>query len=227
MVECQSSGPVPGLPELVRSRPRTRELPELVRSRNSCRTLSAHTSSNIIPDRNVILVRFARISGSGDRNRKFLPEITTKVTTDGYFRLVTTLIGMCITDAWKGYTYHLGVNHQHKNMKILDFANMLSRDMMDNDFSKIPESERAMCIDVRSTASSETNEEAASRMIKTISTLDKATVASALTDLSASPTAYASPPSNVNDLRSVLGKHKLSVTNNYVKCSYTNRVTGN
>ena len=29
-------------------------------------------------------------------------------TEDGYFRIITTIFGICITDAWKAYRYHLG-----------------------------------------------------------------------------------------------------------------------
>ena len=54
------------------------------------------------------------------------------VTEDGYFRLITTLFGIVITDCWKGYSYHLPTNHRHKGLEIKEFARLLTRDLLEN-----------------------------------------------------------------------------------------------
>jgi len=38
------------------------------------------------------------------------------VTKDGFFRIVTTLFGVTVVDAWKGYVWHCGPNHRHRKM---------------------------------------------------------------------------------------------------------------
>jgi len=30
-------------------------------------------------------------------------------TEDGYFQIITTIFGICITDAWKAYRFHIGL----------------------------------------------------------------------------------------------------------------------
>jgi len=37
-----------------------------------------------------------------------------------YFRIITTIFGICITDAWKAYQFHLGNWHHHKQITIDD-----------------------------------------------------------------------------------------------------------
>ena len=69
------------------------------------------------------------------------------VTDDGYFRLVTTLFGIIVTDCWKGYNFHLPVNHRHKGLELEDFARILARDLFENQFSSDRTSEdRAITI---------------------------------------------------------------------------------
>jgi hypothetical protein len=58
------------------------------------------------------------------------------VTEDGYFRLVTTLFGTCVTDAWKAYQYHVGNRHRHKSIEIMEFAKLLTKDLLANKYNK-------------------------------------------------------------------------------------------
>ena len=41
------------------------------------------------------------------------------MTTDGYFKNITTLFGINVVDSWKGYKFHLGYNHQHKDIDVM------------------------------------------------------------------------------------------------------------
>jgi Transposase IS4 len=68
------------------------------------------------------------------------------VTEDGFFRLMTTIVGICITDSWKGYQHHLHDNHRHKGMELLDFAKILAKDMIENKYTNTPTSQSAYSI---------------------------------------------------------------------------------
>ena len=54
------------------------------------------------------------------------------VTHSGWFRIITTVIGMTITDCWKGFR-HASASKSHKEMSIVDFANRLSFDLIHNE----------------------------------------------------------------------------------------------
>ena len=51
---------------------------------------------------------------------------------DGLFRLFTTALGICLVDCWNRYKRHLKWYHQHKNLKLLNFAKMLMYDLLYN-----------------------------------------------------------------------------------------------
>ena len=57
------------------------------------------------------------------------------VTTDGFFRLFTTVFGICVVDCWNGYNFHLDSGHRHKNCELMEYVNMLARDLIHNDES--------------------------------------------------------------------------------------------
>ena len=57
------------------------------------------------------------------------------VTEDGYFRLVTSLFGIVVTDCWKSYLWHLAPQHRHQGIEIVEFARLLTKDMFGNEFS--------------------------------------------------------------------------------------------
>ena len=58
------------------------------------------------------------------------------ITRDGFSRIVTTLFGICVVDVWMGYKWHCHTNHRHKNMPLLQLADLLSLDCLNNPFSK-------------------------------------------------------------------------------------------
>ncbi|GFH45724.1 hypothetical protein CTEN210_02198 [Chaetoceros tenuissimus] len=58
------------------------------------------------------------------------------VTRDGYFRIITTVFGICVVDCWRGYKHHLSPRHRHKDMDLLDFVSILALDMVKNNCSK-------------------------------------------------------------------------------------------
>ena len=58
------------------------------------------------------------------------------VTQDGYFRLFCTYLGITVTDAWKLYRDGLGDKCPNKEMSILEFANILCKTNLLNDYSK-------------------------------------------------------------------------------------------
>jgi hypothetical protein len=71
------------------------------------------------------------------------------VMMTGYFWMITTILGMCITDAWKGYRHHLNKQHRHKDMDMKDFASALAYDMLHNDFDNLVAADRVLVIDSR------------------------------------------------------------------------------
>lgn len=69
------------------------------------------------------------------------------VTLTGYFRIITTIVGICITDAWKAYRYHLNRQHRHKDIEMKDFASALAYDMLHNDFDSLTSVDRVLVLD--------------------------------------------------------------------------------
>ena len=45
------------------------------------------------------------------------------------------MLGLIVTDCWKAYCWHLNKRHQHKNITIEPFSNLLAKDMLDNQLS--------------------------------------------------------------------------------------------
>ena len=62
-------------------------------------------------------------------------------TCDGNFRVVTTLFGMTVTDAWLAYKHHLDPKHRHKNIKVAIFAAIVCKDCLENKFRDTPPEE--------------------------------------------------------------------------------------
>jgi hypothetical protein len=69
------------------------------------------------------------------------------VSMTGYFRIITTIVGICITDAWKAYRYHLNRQHRHKEMEMKDFASALAHDMLHNNFDHLRAEDKVLVID--------------------------------------------------------------------------------
>ena len=68
------------------------------------------------------------------------------VTTCGYYRLYSTYLGICITDAWKLYRAQLGVKHNDKQMSIYDFTNILCKECLLNEYDKTAYEKRLLPI---------------------------------------------------------------------------------
>lgn len=58
------------------------------------------------------------------------------VTTNCWFRIVTSIIGITVTDAWKAFKYNNGKVHADSDLPIREFADRLVWEMMDTDWDK-------------------------------------------------------------------------------------------
>ena len=59
------------------------------------------------------------------------------VCRSGFFRIVTTLFGITVVDAFKTYLHHLGSTHHWKNtLTVMEFSDMLALDLLNNQLSK-------------------------------------------------------------------------------------------
>ena len=59
------------------------------------------------------------------------------VTQDGYFRIFSTILGMCVTDAWKAYKHHLPNKAKDKTVTVKKYANILALSLLNNNYSTI------------------------------------------------------------------------------------------
>jgi hypothetical protein len=57
-------------------------------------------------------------------------------TQNAWFRLATTIIGICVTDAWKGYRYAFGGKKSEEELPIRDFADRLAFELIHNNLAK-------------------------------------------------------------------------------------------
>ena len=65
------------------------------------------------------------------------------ITTNGFFRVATTLFSLTVTDCWRAYRHHLHKRHRHKNIGIAEYASLLAKDLLENRMSRsIPDTER-------------------------------------------------------------------------------------
>jgi hypothetical protein len=57
-------------------------------------------------------------------------------TQNAWFRLVTTIIGICVTDAWKGYRHAFHLSKRDEELPVHDFADRLAYELIHNNFPK-------------------------------------------------------------------------------------------
>ena len=57
------------------------------------------------------------------------------VTEDGYFRIITSVFGICVVDCWNAYKWHLPDNHRHKHCDLETFYDMMALDLLNNEES--------------------------------------------------------------------------------------------
>ena len=58
------------------------------------------------------------------------------VTRCGFFRVATTLLGICVLDAWKTYRHHINTCHCHHNIELMDFTSILVNDLLNNSLTR-------------------------------------------------------------------------------------------
>ena len=58
------------------------------------------------------------------------------VTRCGVCRIVTTIIGICVVDAWKTYRHHLHPRHRHHDLELIDFVSILAKDLLTNKLTR-------------------------------------------------------------------------------------------
>ena len=100
---------------------------------------NGNTRSRDVPRPEIISKYFNRSNGIDVHNQSRQGDLHLEknwITADVFFRIVTTLFALTITDVWKVYCFHLANNHRHKKMKIIDFVKILSRDLVENSFSE-------------------------------------------------------------------------------------------
>jgi len=101
---------------------------------------NGNTMSRRVPRPKIINDYFSHSNAIDRHNhvRQFLLRLEKHwKTEDGYFRIITTIFGICITDAWKAYRFHIGNRHRHKQMTIDDFADLLCHDCLNNKFTDV------------------------------------------------------------------------------------------
>ena len=59
------------------------------------------------------------------------------MTQSGHFRIVTTLVGMTVTDCWRAHQQHLTHGHRHTSLTITEFTSILAKDCLENEFSRV------------------------------------------------------------------------------------------
>ena len=55
---------------------------------------------------------------------------------------------MCVTDSWKAYRHALSINDKHKKLGLVEFANLLALDCLENEYDDEDPTDRAMSIGV-------------------------------------------------------------------------------
>eukprot|EP00957_Ditylum_brightwellii_P166380 12665633-Ditylum_brightwellii.AAC.1 len=79
--------------------------------------------------------------------RQFELGLETKwVVHDPYFRMITTLFGVCVIDSWKGYSWNVSKRHKDKSIGIRSFANIMAKDMLENAFSALRSEDAAITL---------------------------------------------------------------------------------
>ena len=127
------------------------------------------------------------------------------LTHCGFFRIITSAFGICVTDCWNAYRYHIDHRNHHKNIGIVKFASILAKDCLNNTFTKQPPSNVAVSIGISSEQPQENrSEDVTFNYVRDNSTLDDHSLLSALTSSLSSPHATNSstsstPRSNIRD----------------------------
>jgi len=128
------------------------------------------------------------------------------VTTDGFFRLFTTVFGICVVDCWNGYRFHLDSGHRHKNCELMEYVNMLAMDLIHNDESdELEVADDTICIP------------AAGVPVREVNISSTSTVASELTSPSPSHPSKSDLISKDAKKMIELAKHQLHLVDAYTE----------
>ncbi len=86
----------------------------------------------------IISKYFLRSSGKDKHNQARQFELRLEKhwrTQNAWFRLVTTMIGICVTDCWKGYKYAFRGSKYDEEITIRDFSDRLAYELLHNNFT--------------------------------------------------------------------------------------------
>ena len=98
-----------------------------------------NTNSKLVPRPDVISRYFSDSNVIDVHNQSRQHDLHLEknwVTRDGYFRVNTTLFGMCVVDSWKAYKHHTSPRHRHHNIELMDYVSILTKDMLTNQCSR-------------------------------------------------------------------------------------------
>jgi len=141
-----------------------------------------NTCTRYVPRPDIIAKYFqhSNVVDVGNQSRQFDLKLEKMwVTECGFFRNITTIIAITITDCWKGYKHHLYSNHRHKNVTLASFGAILARHMIENDFPSTP----AIAMTIAMMPSQiQTATESEGALVNQRRILDEGTYVSALTD---------------------------------------------
>ena len=99
-----------------------------------------NTNSKYVPRPNVVSRYFADLNVIDSHNQSRQYDLHLEkcwVTRCGYFRLATTLFGICVVDSWKAYRHHMNSRHRHYDIGLMDYVSILCKDMLNNKFSRL------------------------------------------------------------------------------------------
>ena len=98
-----------------------------------------NTNSKSVPRPDVISRYFADSNVIDVHNQSRQHDLHLEknwVTRDGFFRVNTTLFGMCVVDSWKAYKHHTSKRHRHHDIELMDYVSILTKDMLSNRCSR-------------------------------------------------------------------------------------------
>ena len=98
-----------------------------------------NTVSKLVPRPDVIAKYFKSSNKIDVHNQSRQHDLGLEkawVTRCGYFRLNTTILGICAVDAWKTYRHHLNHRHRHHNINLKDFISILTKDLLENTLTR-------------------------------------------------------------------------------------------
>ena len=75
-----------------------------------------------IPRPAVVSFYFEKCNGIDVHNQQRQKQLRLEkcwVTEDGYFRILTTMFGITVVDAWRAYRHHTRLTHRHHNIELM------------------------------------------------------------------------------------------------------------